>query len=37
MIDENAFGLLVSYFSIEDDEYEGEREHFIERYATFTG
>jgi hypothetical protein len=36
MIDENAFGLLVSYYSIEDDEYEGERERFIERYATFT-
>ena len=35
MIDENAFGLLVSYFSIEDEEYEGERDHFIERYATF--
>jgi hypothetical protein len=35
MIDENAFGLLVSYFSIEDDEYTGEREQFIERYATF--
>ena len=36
MIDENAFGLLVSYFNIEDDEYTGEREEFIERYATFT-
>jgi hypothetical protein len=36
MIDENAFGLLISYFDIEDDEYEGEREQFIERYATFT-
>jgi hypothetical protein len=35
MIDENAFGLLVSYFNIEDDEYTGERDHFIERYATF--
>jgi hypothetical protein len=35
MIDENAFGLLVSYFNIEDDEYEGERDEFIERYATF--
>ena len=36
MIDENAFGLLISYYSIEDDEYDGEREHFVERYATFT-
>jgi hypothetical protein len=35
MIDENAFGLLISYYSIEDDEYAGEREQFIERYATF--
>lgn len=36
MIDENAFGLLVSYYTIEEDEYEGEREDFIERYATFS-
>src|SRR4051812_32889020 len=36
MIDENAFGLLISYFGIEDDEYEGEREAFVDRYATFT-
>lgn len=36
MIDENAFGLLVSFFNIEDEEYSGEREQFIERYATFT-
>jgi hypothetical protein len=35
MIDENAFGLLISYFSIEDDEYTGDRDQFIERYATF--
>ncbi len=35
MIDENAFGLLVSYFSIEEDEYQGEREAFIDRYVTF--
>jgi hypothetical protein len=35
MIDENAFGLLVSYFGIEDDEYSGEREQFIDRYASF--
>jgi hypothetical protein len=36
MIDENAFGLLISYYSIEDDEYAGEREQFIERYTRFT-
>lgn len=36
MIDENAFGLLISYYAIEDDEYAGEREQFVERYATFT-
>lgn len=36
MIDENAFGLLISYFNIEDEEYADEREHFIERYATFS-
>lgn len=35
MIDENAFGLLVSYFNIEDDEYAAEREQFVDRYATF--
>jgi len=36
MIDENAFGLLISYYNVEEDEYEGEREQFIERYATFS-
>lgn len=36
MIDENAFGLLISYYAIEDDEYTGDREQFVERYATFT-
>lgn len=35
MIDENAFGLLVSYFGIEEDEYAGEREQFVERYTQF--
>jgi len=35
MIDENAFGLLLSYFAIEDDEYKGEREEFIDRYVRF--
>jgi hypothetical protein len=35
MIDENAFGLLVSYFDIEDDEYTLEREQFVERFRLF--
>jgi hypothetical protein len=35
MIDENAFGLLVSYYSVEDDEYSLEREQFAERVRTF--
>lgn len=36
MIDENAFGLLIAWFNVEDEEYAGEREQFIERYAAFT-
>ncbi|HWP07383.1 MAG TPA: hypothetical protein VNN72_16645 [Polyangiaceae bacterium] len=36
MIDENAFGLLIAYLSLEDDEYGSEREDFVARYATFT-
>jgi hypothetical protein len=35
MIDENAFGLLVSYFQIEDDEYGLEPEEFVARYRAF--
>lgn len=35
MIDENAFGLLVAYFGLEDDEYAGEREDFVRRYGDF--
>ncbi len=35
MIDENAFGLLVSYFQIEDDEYGLEPEEFVDRYRAF--
>ncbi|HLV22761.1 MAG TPA: hypothetical protein VKZ49_17850 [Polyangiaceae bacterium] len=35
MIDENAFGLLVSYFGIEDDEYSLEPEQFLARCETF--
>jgi len=36
MIDENAFGLLIAYLSLEDDEYGSEREEFVARHATFT-
>jgi hypothetical protein len=35
MIDENAFGLLIAYLSIEDDEYDAEREDFVARYLAF--
>jgi hypothetical protein len=35
VIDEDAFGLLVSYHRIEDDEYAGERADFVERYRAF--
>jgi len=36
MIDENAFGLLIAYLSIEDDEYDGERDDFVTRYKGFS-
>jgi hypothetical protein len=36
MIDENAFGLLIAYLSIEDDEYAGERQEFVSRYQEFS-
>jgi hypothetical protein len=35
MIDENAFGILVSYFKVEDDEYTLERDAFVERFQKF--
>jgi hypothetical protein len=35
MIDENAYGILISYFGIEDDEYALEREQFLERFQHF--
>lgn len=35
MIDESAFGLLIAYLTLEDDEYAGERGDFIARYASF--
>jgi hypothetical protein len=35
MLDENTFGLLISYHSLEEDEYAGERADFIERYSAF--
>jgi hypothetical protein len=36
MIDEDAFGILLSYFEIEDDEYGSEdRADFVERFEAF--
>jgi hypothetical protein len=35
MIDENAFGILLSWFSIEDDEYGRERGDFVARFEKF--
>lgn len=35
MLDENAFGLLIAYHDLEDDEYAGERADFVERYRAF--
>lgn len=35
MIDENAFGLLLSYFTVEDEEYALEREDFVKRFSVF--
>jgi hypothetical protein len=35
MIDENAFGILIGYFSIEDDEYGLERRQFVEAFGRF--
>jgi hypothetical protein len=37
MIDENAYGVLISYFGIEDEEYSSSREEFAERLAEFRG
>lgn len=37
MIDESAFGLLIAYYDLENDEYAGEPEDFVERYTAFTG
>jgi len=41
VIDENAYGLLIAWFDLEDVEYSLEREQFVERYselaAAFTG
>ena len=36
MIDENAFGLLLAYHDVEEDEYALEREGFVERFEGFT-
>lgn len=36
MIDENAYGLWLSYYDIENDEYALEREAFVERLSEFS-
>jgi hypothetical protein len=35
LVDENAYGILIGYHSIEDDEYGLERERFVERFEEF--
>ncbi len=35
MHDENAFGLWIAYFDIEDDEYAGVDQAFVERFTLF--
>lgn len=35
LVDENAYGILVGYHSIEDDEYGLERYRFVERFNEF--
>ena len=35
MIDENAFGILLSYYGVEDDEYGLERPEFVARFEAF--
>jgi len=35
LIDENAYGLLIAWFDIEDVEYSLETEQFVERYGEF--
>ena len=35
MIDENAFGVLLSYFGVEDEEYGLGRGEFVERFEAF--
>lgn len=35
MIDENAYGFLISYFTVEDDEYSMDQETFVARFEGF--
>jgi hypothetical protein len=35
IIDENAFGILVSYFGVEDEEYGLQRAEFVKRFELF--
>ena len=37
LYDENAFGVLISYYAVEDDEYSLERDQFVERLGAFHG
>src|SRR5690606_33750652 len=34
-VDQNAFGFLIVYFDVEEDEYALEREAFVERFEEF--
>ena len=33
LVDENAFGILIAHYGIEDEEYAHEREAFVERFS----
>ena len=35
LIDENAFGILIAHYGIEDEEYGLERDAFVERFSEF--
>jgi hypothetical protein len=37
MIDENAYGILIAYYDVEDDEYALERGEFVDRFEAFRG
>ena len=35
LVDENAFGILIAHYGIEDEEYALERDAFVERFSEF--